>query len=140
MRTQAQYEFTDEQNRVIDQLARNMRVVAMFLTVIGMLYVVAFAAAAIHAFTAPVAIGQAALLGIAMLLYLAIGKWTNAAALAFGGVVRTTGSDISHLMTALDNLRKLYVLMGTIIKVYVALIVIGLIILLVMLATTAFRG
>ncbi|HEY1377146.1 MAG TPA: hypothetical protein VGF55_10155 [Gemmataceae bacterium] len=140
MSTQAQYEFTDEQNRVIDQLARNMRVVAVFLTVIGVLYIVAFAAAVIHAFSAPVAIGQALLFAIAMLLYLAIGRWTNAAALAFSGVVRTTGSDISHLMTALDNLRKLYVLMGTIIKVYVALIVIGLIILVVMLATTAFRG
>jgi hypothetical protein len=140
MSTQAQYEFTDQQNRVIDQLARNMRVVAVFLTVIGVLYIVAFAAAVIHAFAAPVAIGQAALFGIATLLYLAIGKWTNAAALAFDGVVRTTGSDISHLMAALDNLRKLYVLMGTIIKVYVALIVIGLIILVVMLATTAFRG
>jgi hypothetical protein len=57
------------------------------------------------------------------LLYLLLGVWTRSAGGSFKKIVRTTGSDISHLMEALSSLNKLYSLLY-------ALILIGLMFLL----------
>jgi hypothetical protein len=140
MSTQPQYEFTTDQNKVIDQLARNMRIVAVVMLFIGVLYLLAFVGAIANVYFAPSMIGHPILIGVAMLFYLTMGRWTDAAAKEFRKVVETTGQDVSHLMDALDNLRKLYVLMGTIIKVYLILALIGLIASVVYLATSGLRA
>jgi hypothetical protein len=41
-------------------------------------------------------------------LIAAIGAWTRRAGVEFQLVAETSGKDISHVMGALDNLRKLY--------------------------------
>jgi|HubBroStandDraft_6_1064221.scaffolds.fasta_scaffold1945734_1 disulfide bond formation protein DsbB len=140
MSTQPQYEFTTDQNKVIDQLARNMRIVAVVMLFIGVLYLLAFVGAIANVYFAPAMIGHPILIGVAMLFYLTMGRWTDAAAKEFQKVVQTTGQDISHPMVALDNLRKLYVLMGAIIKVYLVLALIGLIVVVVTLVTVGLRN
>jgi hypothetical protein len=48
--------------------------------------------------------------GLAGVLYLVIGGWTARAGGAFRSVAVTTGHDISSLMAALDDLRKVFTL------------------------------
>jgi|SRR6516225_1685837 hypothetical protein len=127
----AQYEFTSRQNAVIGPLARDMVWVAVPLTVVGALYGIGLVVSVLRSFRDPHFLFQAALIGLAMLFYLALGIWTSRSARAFQQIVSTQGQDINHLMDALDNLRKMYGLLGLIIKVYVVIVglavVIGLI-------------
>lgn len=140
MSEQPQYEFTPEQNKVIDDLSSGMRVVGFVSMLAGVLYLVGFIGALIHAIRFPDGAAQVVLLGLAMLFFLSQAKWTDNAAREFGKVTSTTGQDISHLMQALDNLRKLYSMIATIIKVYLLFVLIGVIAMLVMLIVSPARG
>jgi hypothetical protein len=126
-----QYEFTGRQNAVIGPLARDMVWVAVPLLLVGILYGIGVFVSVLQSFHDAHYIFQAALIGLAMLFYLALGTWTKRSARAFQQIVSTQGQDINHLMDALDNLRKMYGLLSLIIKVYVAIagvaVVIGLI-------------
>jgi hypothetical protein len=68
------------------------------------------------------------LIGLVVLFYLALGTWTSRSAQAFRQIVSTKGQDISHLMDALDNLRKLYGLLGLIVKVYVVIVAVAVVV------------
>jgi hypothetical protein len=98
----SQYEFTPGENKVIGQLAMKMHFVGLFLLAMGML-VIGIGVLEFHsgAFISagPILSGS---------LTCVVGLWTQRASTSFSYVVRTQGRDISHLMDALDDLRKLY--------------------------------
>jgi hypothetical protein len=52
--------------------------------------------------------GIAAYVGVTGLFFLLLGVWTRSAAASFQKIVTTQGSDISHLMNALDSLKSMY--------------------------------
>lgn len=92
------FEFTAEENRVLERLATKMNFVGLFAVGIAVVMI---------------------LLGITLrdpspavngLLAGLIGFWTARASRQFLLVARTRGHDVSHLMAALDDLRKLYTL------------------------------
>jgi len=98
VRAGEQYEFSGRQNVPIRDLASKMRFVGVCLVVLGVL-------------SCALVLIQG-LYGIQGLIWgainIATGLWTQRAARAFQEIVETEGSDISHLMEALRNLRTLY--------------------------------
>lgn len=135
-----QFEFTGPQNAIIEQLSSDMRWVALPIQLIGILYGVALVMAVIKAFQAPRFLLEAVLIGLAMLFFLAVGFWTSRASSSFQQIVSTKERDITHLMAALDDLRKQYKLLSAIVKVYVALIVVWLILNLITLIVVAVKA
>ena len=59
-------------------------------------------------------------------MYLLIGIWTRSAAASFQLIVDTTDRDISHLMDALEALRKFYTLLYLLIMIAVIAFLVGL--------------
>ena len=111
------YEFTGGQNAVIEDLARKMHGVGIFMLVLGVLSLVGFAAG----FLGPEA-PSLAWIAIAVYLLL-IGLWTVRSGREFRQVAATEGEDIPHLMTALAELKKFYTLHFWLFVVYLVLIV-----------------
>ncbi len=93
-----QFEFNQGENEIIANLAWKMHFVGLFVLAIGLLVIV-IGIIMFHVF--PIFSGT---------LYAVIGIWTQRAADSFRNVVYTQGKDITHLMAALDDLRKLYTL------------------------------
>jgi hypothetical protein len=135
-----QYEFTSRQNDVIAPLARDMVWVAVPLQLVGVLYGIGLVLCVIRAFTDPHLVLQAVLIGLAMLFFLGLGTWTSRSAGAFKHIVTTQGQDISHLMDALNNLRKMYGLLGFIVKLYVGILAVALAVGLIEALITAFKS
>ena len=112
------YEFTSTQDRLISELSNKMRFVSYVLIAIGALLIVA----------GLVSINQggfgSVIYGIVQLL---VGVWTNKAAASFRKIADTQGSDISNLMDALAELRKLYTLQYWLFILALVFIVIGLV-------------
>jgi hypothetical protein len=133
------FEFTDAQNAVIAALARDMVWVATPLVIVALLYGLGLLVSAVRSFRDPHVLAQAALVGLAMLFYLALGIWTNRSARAFNLIVRTRGRDIDHLMNALDNLRKMYGLLSLVVKLYVVLVAVAVAISLIAALVAAFK-
>ena len=115
MRVVPAYEFDDGQNELIGKLAHRMQWVAYFLLVAG-------------ALTGALGLGTVAEGGIVHAIQagfmIVVGVWTRRAAVAFEGIVQTEGSDISNLMAALAELKKLYTLQFWVIAVAIGLLVI----------------
>jgi hypothetical protein len=135
-----QYEFTSRQNAVIGPLARDMVWVAVPLQLVGVLYGIGLVVAVVKAVRDPHLFLEAALIGLGMLFYLALGIWTSRAARSFQHIVSTQGQDVTHLMDALDNLRKLYGLLSILVKVYVAIVLVAVVVGLIVALFTAFRA
>jgi len=125
--TSPQYEFDAHQNEVIRQLSRSMRWVAIPFLFLGIMYGIVFALSIVRVFADPRGILAVLFIGLAMLFFLALGRWTRKAAASFERVTETAGQDVSHLMEALDNLRKTYSLLILIVKIYVGLLLLMLI-------------
>jgi hypothetical protein len=94
-----QYEFKPAENKIIGQLAFKMQFVGLFLLVMGLIIIAIGVAVVFHA--GPIISGTLACV---------VGLWTQRASMSFKNVVQTEGRDITHLMDALDDLRKLYTL------------------------------
>jgi hypothetical protein len=94
-----QYEFKPGENKIIGQLAFKMHFVGLFLLAIGLIIIAIGVAVVFH--VGPIISGTLACV---------VGLWTQRASMSFKNVVQTEGHDISHLMDALDDLRKLYTL------------------------------
>jgi hypothetical protein len=151
------YEFTEVQNRQIGSLARKMRLVGLVAVVLGLVNLILGILLVVYVFRDQLpadalrripedtlkqlpppnqlwaVIVQA---GASGLIFLLIGLWTRSAAAEFQQVVDTTGSDITHLMSALGSLHKMYSLLY-------ALIIIGILAFLVsigLLLYTRFNG
>ena len=134
------YEFDAKQNQTISELAAAMKWVAVPLIIIGVIYVVSTIVHLFRAFQSFETFLLALMLALAAVLYLALGFWTNRSSNSFAEVVSTHGSDIGHLMEALDNLRKKYSLLSLFVKIYVVLLTIALIVGLVMGFTSGFAN
>ncbi len=99
----AEYEFTESQNQIISQLASKMGWVAMFGLVVGVMI-------AVLGMFSLGSDGQGLVFLVQSLFVIMIALWTRRAALGFRQVVETTGSDITNVMKALGELKKLYTL------------------------------
>jgi hypothetical protein len=136
----AQYEFDSQQDRILAGLSQDMRWVAVPLMFVGVMYGIACAAGIVRAFSHPEALLGAIFIGLAMLFYLALGTWTQRAAVSFYQITRTQGRDVTHLMGALENLRKMYALLSLIVKIYVAVVLITLVAAVIMMIAGAFKA
>ena len=94
------YEFTAEQNFTFRHLASRMRIVGGVLMAMGALLAVA-------AIVAMPRSGSVVALELAIILGL-VGWWSLRAGAAFSRIATTEGADISHLMKAVTEIRKLY--------------------------------
>jgi len=96
------YEFDPKQNEVIEKLGRSMRTVGIFMFVFGLLGLIGAVLAVLTHQIGPQS-------GFAESLVMTVfGFWTQRAGDRFTKIVKTTGSDVTHLMGALDDLRKMY--------------------------------
>lgn len=104
-----EYEFTAEQNAVIRDLASVVSVaglVLMALAIVGILYVGAYITSANHDPTPMVFAAFCAPMVIA-------GFWLRGASEPLLKIVDTEGRDITHLMQALQELRRIFALLRT---------------------------
>ena len=116
------YEFTPMQNPTIRTLAQRMRV-------IGIVYIIFAVFVGIGAFVVLLQSLPSALVGfLEVALFAFLGLWTYRGAASFQLIVDTKGSDISHLMNALDELRKIYSLQTWLMVAVLALMAIGIIV------------
>ncbi len=122
-----QYEFTNEQNKLIAQLSSGMQWVGTALSVLGYIYLIAVIICVTQALSRPETLFSAVYVLLATLFFLALGIWTRKASRSFQAITKTRGRDMDHLMEALDHLRKHYSLVSTVVKVYVALILVAVI-------------
>jgi hypothetical protein len=141
-----QYEFTQDQNKVLTDLAAKMRMVGMFLILVALVSFLMTAALLAFIFRdrlPPDVVqkipqdaykylppsnqlwGIAIYSGVAGLIFLMFGAWTRFAASGFQKIVDTTGNDIDHLMNALHSLRRMYALLYTLILVGLVLLIVG---------------
>ncbi|RPI01881.1 MAG: hypothetical protein EHM72_05450 [Calditrichaeota bacterium] len=93
------FEFSTQQNSTFGSLAGKMKLVSIFFIVIGVL------SAMSNWVQGSIVAGV-----INAAVFIFIGIWTLDAGRAFRRIVDTQGSDISHLMSALVNLKRLYTL------------------------------
>ena len=126
MSTGQQYEFTEAQNALIGSLSHKMRGVGVFFAVVGFIYIALAVVTAVMAYNKLSGSELATLIlvyGIGGLFYAAVGIWTRQGASEFRKIVDTRGSDITHLMNALESLYKLYSLIYTVILVVLVALV-----------------
>jgi hypothetical protein len=102
-----QYEFKPSENQIIGELAGKMHFVGLFMIATGLLVI------AIGAFGINLRQGIPATLDSLSPIFTGtltcvVGLWTQRASVSFKNVVYTEGRDISHLIAALEDLRKLY--------------------------------
>ncbi len=121
-----QIEFDADQNAVFRTLGRKMRFVGMFAIVLGVLALLGGVFGMMQLRDSRDF--SLACFGIMQLL---IGAWTRAAGAEFQRVAETHGADISHLMNALVDLRKLYTF-----QYWLAILMIVLVVITVVLAVT----
>jgi hypothetical protein len=138
MSSTGHYEFTEAQNREIGILARKMRLVGLVAAILGVVDLILGILLLIYAFRdqlpaevlrripedtlkqlpPPSQLWAVVLQAVTSgLIFLLIGVWTRSAAAEFQKIVNTTGRDISHLMSALSSLHKMYSLLYTLIIV-----------------------
>lgn len=121
----AKYEFNDDENKVIKDLAGSMGVVSIPCLFLGLAYM-AVLALNWNALTLDRAmLGTAIAMGIGMIAFLAIAAWTRRSSLAFRKITNTSGDDVGHLMEALNNLRKMYSMLSSVIVLFSLLVLIG---------------
>jgi hypothetical protein len=113
------YEFDSGQNALIGLLAKRMKWVAWFM----------FAFAGIAGIAGVMTLnagGASAIVQAVLMLIIAV--WTRRAAIAFEMIVQTEGSDITNLMGALGELKKLYTLQYWVIIIAIVFVVIALVV------------
>lgn len=98
----SKYEFCESENAVVGSLGSKMSFVGLFMLGIGLSFVIS---AIVHwQRRRELELGLLFL----TLLFMVFGIWTHRAGREFQKVAGTEGSDVSHLMLALTNLRRLY--------------------------------
>jgi hypothetical protein len=141
-----QYEFTENQNKVLSDLAAKMRLVGLFLVLVGLVSFLLTAAVLLFIWKdrLPADVvakipedaykllppsnqlwGIAIYSGVAGLIFLLFGMWTRFAASGFQKIVDTKGHDIEHLMGAVGSLHSMYSLLYTIIMVGLIAVLVG---------------
>lgn len=116
----SEYEFSEAENVVIDDLARKMKLVSFPIVGLGTLgfFVALFQMKSISTIVTMVPehyrslIWVNVVMGMLMLTsMLFVGFWLYNSSRSFVEIVRTEGSDVTHLMTALSELKKPFVLL-----------------------------
>jgi hypothetical protein len=130
--TEREYEFTPEQNEQIARLSNSMRWVSVPMLALGALCTVNLIMGIVwlvqtKSYQDWHAIGTILYLLFSTLLFLAFAVWTSRSSLAFQQITETRGQDISHLMGALDGLRKVYGVLATFVKVFIAVTLLALV-------------
>ena len=132
------YEFSAEQNEVIQNLSKKMKFIGVTLVIMAVIYF----AAGLFPFTRTAlpgwyGLGSICAHTIAGALYLALGVFTIKAASSFRLIVQTQGNDIKNLMDALAFLLKNYRIQYWVIIIALILVVAALGLVIVMYATQA---
>lgn len=122
-----QYEFNDEQSRIIVDLASGVRVVGLLLFLLGFFQAVTLVATLTRIGWHNRLAGPFLLAGAGALIYLSLGWWFNKSSAAFINVAATQGRDIDNLMVALNELRKPFSLIRTLILVFGVFLLMGLV-------------
>ena len=131
-RTETEYEFSPEQNELIARLSNAMRWVSVPMLALGALCMVNLIMSLVwlvqtKSYQDWHAIGTMLYLLFSTLLFLAFAVWTSRSSFQFQQITETRGQDISHLMGALDDLRKVYGVLATFVKVFVAITLLALV-------------
>jgi hypothetical protein len=99
------YEFTPQQNDTIEKLGRSMQTVGNVMFLLGILGIIDFIASFWTRGGPGFGAGNG---GVGAILFAVFGFWTQRAGNNLKKIVKTTGNDITHLIAALDDLRKMY--------------------------------
>ncbi len=130
--SQPQYEFTEAQNHVIDDLAASMRWATLPLLLLGVAGLFAAVLQANRAITqrepAEWCLAAAALIQGVVLMWL--GRRLSNAAASFDRVTTTTRYDVTHLMSSLRQLQMFFCVFRVVIQVMLALLVVAVVVLL----------
>lgn len=105
------YEFTEEENSLFTALTRNMRILAYSLFMGGALYVIygCFLAMQLAQTTGGLPVLFPVILSVAAaFIIMFMGLYLNKASADFVQIVCTEGSDISHLMHGLGQMKQLF--------------------------------
>ena len=115
-----EFEFNDSHNMVFDSLARWMKIVGIIEIALGVVYAVP-AVAALIVLNTPVVVIAA----LHIVIVAAMGLWTIKAGGHVRAIVHTEGDDVRHLMEAMDQLKKLFLLQGAVFVIMIVLAVAG---------------
>jgi len=118
----AEFEFDVNQNDLLEDLSGKMRFVGLLLLFVGALNGVA----GVIILFSKLQDGLSSI--VAGVIFVLIGFWTRQASTSFTQIVETEGQDISNLMIALGELRKLYALQYWMILAGTALLVLDFIV------------
>ena len=102
-----EYEFSDKQNELVGALAAKMAFVGTTMIVFGILLDLGALVSIVALHLAPTS-GAALTNVIAGAALFCVGFWTRGASVHFQRIVDTEGSDVSNLMTALEELFRIY--------------------------------
>lgn len=118
------YEFTMAQNTTIQTLADRMKFMGILFLAYAVLVAIVCIYHLVHAQDLQHGVGEL----LEVILFSFMGWWTYKGADSFHAIVRTKGSDIMHLMDALEDLRKIYnlnfwLMIGVFAILFIAIIV-----------------
>ena len=103
-KNEGEYEFSQEQQRIIGGVGSSMRIVGLVLLVVGGLCALIAVLSGNNGQSGTSLVGS----GIQGMLALTIGTFTWNAGSAFRRIVSTQGNDLEHLMEAMGDLGSLY--------------------------------
>ena len=120
------YEFTALQNSTIQLLGERMK----FIGLLNLLFAGLVGLGGIFILFQSLPQALVAFLEVAFFGFM--GFWTYQGAASFIKIVQTRGSDISHLMNALEDLRKIYNLQFWLMVFMLGMIVLGIVVVLIL--------
>lgn len=118
------YEFDEHEDAVFRELASAMKVVGTALLILGPLRVI-FGLIGLSHKDYTNGPGQV-VEGVSFFL---VGNWTRDAAVSIARIVSTKGNDITHLISGMADLKKIYLLQRFVLLVALAAIALGLLVL-----------
>lgn len=121
METEKNYEFDSAQNETILTLAKTLQFVGAVALVLALVFALAVFGSLFQSRWSE-AVSQ----GMFFVFTFSMGSLMIKAGKEFQAIVTTSGKDISHLMSALDNLRQMYSILSVIIILLVLLMIIAL--------------
>ena len=115
----APYEFTPEQDGTLSKLGGKMRFVGTMTLIYGVVGLVAM----ISTFLTRDAAGRFHMnFDLGPIVAFFVGYWTISAGKSFQQVAQTQGHDITHLMAALERLRRIFGLLALILAIMLAIV------------------
>jgi hypothetical protein len=138
--TRPQYEFSEAQNQVINELAYAIVWVRVPLLIAGLLQAIIATGLAFRLTRDGAHIVGVLGHALAAVVCFMLAGWLLRAANAFTRVTNTAGRDITHLMTGLKNLAAWFDLLAFFVKLYLILLGILILVLLFGALTGSFKG